>query len=151
MQLGPVEYVVIAFPGSEFNGEVAPALADLIDAGTIRVIDLAFVSKDLSGETVTMELGQLAPDVQAVFDAAGIEVNGLLNEDDLRSAADGLEPGSSAALIIWEDLWARDFAQAVRESHGVLVERRTIPHEVAQAAHDYALSVGADVLAAENS
>jgi uncharacterized membrane protein len=149
MQLGPVEYVVIAFPGSQFNGEVAPALADLVDAGTVRVIDLAFVSKDLDGSVTILELGQLAADVQAVFDAAGVEVGGLLNEDDLADAGESLEPGSSAALIIWEDLWAREFAQAVRESKGVVLERRSIPHEVAQAAHDYAISVGADVLAAE--
>jgi len=149
MQLGPVEYLVIAFPGSQFTGEIAPALADLVDAGTIRVIDLAFVSKDVDGSVTIMELGQLAADVQAVFDAAGVEVGGLLNEDDLASAAESLAPGSSAALLIWEDLWAREFTQAVRNSQGVLVERRTIPHEVAQAAHDYAISVGADLLAAE--
>ena len=76
-------------------------------------------------------------------------VNGLLNDEDLMDAADSLEPGSSAALIVWEDLWAKKFAEAVRGSAGVLVERRTIPHEVAQAAHDYAVSVGADLLAAE--
>ena len=149
MQLGPVEYAVIAFPGSQFNGSVAPALADLVESGTIRVIDLAFVSKDLDGTTHAVELTELAPDVQAVFDAAGVSVNGLLNDEDLMAGADSLEPGSSAALIVWEDLWAKNFAEAVRGSAGVLIERRTIPHEVAQAAHDYAVSVGADLLAAE--
>ncbi len=149
MQLGPVEYAVIAFPGSEFNGEVAPALGDLVDSGTVRIIDLAFVTKDLDGTPHAAELTELAPDVQAVFGAAGVAVNGLLNDEDLISAADSLEPGSSAALIVWENLWAKRFSEAVRGSAGVLVERRTIPHEVAQAAHDYALSVGADLLAAE--
>ena len=149
MQLGPVEYAVVAFPGSQFNGEVAPALADLVESGTVRVIDLAFVSRDLDGTPHAVELTELAADVQAVFDAAGVMVNGLLNDDDLIEAAESLEPGSSAALIVWEDLWAKNFAEAVRGSAGVLVERRTIPHEVAQAAHDYAVSVGADVLAAE--
>ena len=90
-----------------------------------------------------------AADVQAVFSAAGVIVNGLLNDEDLMAAADSLEPGSSAALIVWEDLWAKKFAEAVRDSAGVLIERRTVPHEVAQAAHDYAVSVGADLLAAE--
>jgi uncharacterized membrane protein len=149
MQLGPVEYAVVAFPGSQFNGEVAPALADLVDAGTIRVIDLAFVSKDTDGTPHAVELTELAADVQAVFSAAGVNVNGLLNDEDLMEAAESLEPGSSAALIVWEDLWAKQFADAVRGSAGVLIERRTIPHEVAQAAHDYAVSVGADLLAAE--
>jgi len=149
MQLGPVEYAVVAFPGSQFNGEVAPALGDLVDSGTIRVIDLAFVTKDLDGTPHAAELTELAADVQAVFGAAGVVVNGLLNDEDLMAAADSLEPGSSAALIVWEDLWAKNFAEAVRASAGVLIERRTVPHEVAQAAHDYAVSVGADLLAAE--
>jgi len=149
MQLGPVEYAVVAFPGSQFNGEVAPALGDLVDSGTIRVIDLAFVTKDLDGTPHAAELTELAADVQAVFSAAGVIVNGLLNDEDLMAAADSLEPGSSAALIVWEDLWAKKFAEAVRDSAGVLIERRTVPHEVAQAAHDYAVSVGADLLAAE--
>ncbi len=149
MQLGPVEYAVVAFPGSQFNGEVAPALADLVEAGTIRVIDLAFVSKDLDGSASAVELTELAPDVQAVFDAAGVTVNGLLNDEDLIAAAESLDAGSSAVLLVWEDLWAKKFTEAVRGSAGVLIERRTIPHEVAQAAHDYAVSVGADLLAAE--
>ena len=149
MQLGPVEYAVIAFPGSRFTGEIAPALADLVEAGTIRVIDLAFVSKDDDGNTQALELGELAADVQAVFSAAGVSVNGLLNDEDLLAAADALEPGNSAALLVWEDLWAKRFAEAVRGADGVLVERRIVPHEAAQAAHDYALSVGADILADE--
>lgn len=149
MQLGPVEYIVVAFPGSRFTGEIGPALADLVEAGTIRVIDLAFVSKDIDGKTQAIELGELAADVQAVFAAAGVKVNGLLNDEDLLAAADSLEPGSSAALLVWEDVWAKEFAQAVRNADGVLIERRQIPHDVAQAAHDYALSVGADILAAE--
>jgi hypothetical protein len=149
MQLGPVEYAVVAFPGSQFTGEIAPALADLIEAGTVRVIDLAFVTKDLDGTAHAAELTELAADVQAVFDAAGVSVNGLLNDEDLMAAANSLDPGSSAALIVWEDLWAKTFAEAVRNAQGVLIERRTIPHDVAQAAHDYAVSVGADLLAAE--
>lgn len=149
MQLGPVEYAIIAFPGNEFNGAVAPALSDLVDSGTVRIIDLAFVIKDESGTPAALELGDLAPDVQAVFDAAGVTVGGLLNSEDLMEAAQSLDPNSSAALIVWEDLWAKRFTNAVRDSNGVLIERRTIPHELAQAAHDYAVQAGADLLAAE--
>ncbi len=128
---------------------IAPALADLVESGTIRVIDLAFVSKDLDGTPEALELTELAADVQAVFSAAGVKVNGLLNDEDLLDAADSLDAGSSAALIVWEDLWAKKFARPCANAAGVLVERRTIPHEAAQAAHDYAVSVGADLLAAE--
>ena len=85
------------------------------------------MTKDLDGTPHAAELTELAPDVQAVFGAAGVAVNGLLNDEDLITAADSLEPGSSAALIVWEDLWAKRFTEAVRDSAGVLVERRTIP------------------------
>ncbi len=141
MELGPVEYMVVAFPGNKFTGEVAPALGELVDKGFIRVIDLAFVGKNADGETVSFEVSELAPDVQAAFDKVGIEVRGLLNEEDLVTAAKELEPNSSAALLVWEDLWAAKFAQAVRGAGGLLVERRLIPHDVAQEAHDYALAV----------
>ncbi len=149
MQLGPVEFAIVAFPGNKFTGEIAPALGDLIDSGTVRVIDLAFVTKDADGKAEAVEMGELSADVRAVFEAAGVTINGLLSDEDLIGAAESLEPGSSAALIVWEDLWAKRFAEAVRGADGVLLERRTIPHEAAQAAHDYAVSVGADLLAAE--
>jgi len=141
MELGPVEYMVVSFPGNQFRGEVAPALRDLVADGLIRIIDLAFVGKDADGSTVVLELNQLAPDVQAAFDAIDIEVNGLLNEDDLQAAADDLPPNSSAALLVWEDVWAARFAQALRNTGGILVDRQLVPHDVAQAAHDYALAV----------
>jgi hypothetical protein len=138
-EIGPVDYAIVAFPGNRFKGEIGPAIADLVDAGTIRVIDIAFVGKDADGEVMAMELTELDPDVQAGLEKAGVEVNGLLNEDDLRGAAEDLEPNSSAALLVWENVWARQVAQAMRDAGGVLLAFERLPHEVVQAAREWAL------------
>jgi hypothetical protein len=137
-EIGPVDYAIIAFPGNKFRGEVAPALVDLVDAGTIRLIDVAFVGKGADGETVAMELTELDPDVQKSLDRLGIEVQGLLNEDDLRDAANALEPNSSAALLVWENVWARRVTQALRDAGGELLVFERIPHEVVQTAREWA-------------
>ena len=96
-EIGPVDYMIVGFPGNQFTGEIAPALGKLVDDGIIRIIDIAFVAKDEAGNTLTMELTELDPQVQSALDDLGIEVSGLFNEDDLADAADGLEPNSSAA------------------------------------------------------
>jgi hypothetical protein len=138
-EIGPVDYAIIAFPGNQFRGEIGPALADLVDSGTIRIIDIAFVLKDEGGNTVAMELTELDPDVQAALESAGVEVGGLFNEDDLQDAADGLPPNSSAALLVWENVWARKVAQSMRDAGGELVVFERLPHEVVQAAREWAL------------
>jgi Family of unknown function (DUF6325) len=138
-EIGPVDYAIIAFPGNQFRGEIGPALADLVDSGTIRIIDIAFVLKDEGGNTVAMELTELDADVQAALESAGIEVGGLFNEDDLMDAADGLPPNSSAAVLVWENVWARKVAQAMRDAGGELVVFERLPHEVVQAAREWAL------------
>ncbi len=138
-EIGPVDYAIVAFPGNRFRGEIAPAIADLVEEGTIRMIDIAFVGKDQDGNTVAMELTELDPDIQEALDKAGIEVGGLFNEDDLMDAAEGLEPNSSAALLVWENVWARKVTQAMRDAGGVLLAFDRIPHEVVQAAREWAL------------
>ena len=138
-EIGPVDYAIVAFPGNRFRGEIGPALADLVDSNTIRIIDIAFVGKDANGDAVALELTELDPDVQASLDSAGIEVGGLLNEDDLMATAEELDPDSSAALIVWENVWARRVTQAMRDAGGVLVAFDRLPHEVVQAAREWAL------------
>jgi hypothetical protein len=140
MEIGPVDYLIVSFPGNQFRGEIGPAIAELVDAGTIRVIDVAFVGKDEEGNTIAMELTELDPDVQASLDKAGVEVGGLFNEDDLQDAADALEPNSSAALLVWENVWAQKVAQAMRDAGGQLVAFERLPHEVVQAAREWALA-----------
>jgi hypothetical protein len=139
-ELGPVDYMIVAFPGNQFRGEVAPELARLVENGTIRVIDLAFVGKSADGEVVAFELTDLEPDVREAFEKAGVEVSGLFNEDDLMAAGEELEPNTSAALLVWENVWARDIAQKLRDAGGVLLDFERLPHEVVQAARDAVLS-----------
>jgi len=139
-ELGPVDYLIVAFPGNQFKGEIVPALADLVENGTIRIIDLAFVGKNAAGEVVAFELLDLDPEVKKAFEDMGVEVNGLLNEDDLMSTGEKLDPDTSAALLVWENLWARNVADALRNAGGILVDFQRIPHEVVQAARDAVLA-----------
>jgi hypothetical protein len=138
-EIGPVDYAIVAFPGNNCRGEIAPALAELVDDGTIRIIDIAFAGKNSKGEAMAFEITELDPDVQAGLDKLGIEVNGLLNHDDLMLAAEALEPDSSAAVLVWENVWARKVTQAMRDAGGQLVAFERLPHDVVQAAREYAL------------
>ena len=144
-EIGPVDYAVIAFPGNQFKGEIVPALADLVDAGTIRIIDAVFVSKDEKGEVFTLEFAELAPDVQEALEALHIEVQGLFSDEELEAAAQDLEPNSSAALLVWENVWARKVAQAVRDAGGNLLAFERVPHSTVQAAREWAFDQAAKV------
>jgi uncharacterized membrane protein len=139
-EIGPVEYMIVAFPGNRFRGEIAPALAELVEADTIRIMDIAFVGKDSDGEVAAVELTELDPDVREGLENLGLEVSGLFNEDDLMAAAEELEPNSSAALLVWEDVWARKVTQAMRDAGGELFDLGRLPHDVVQAAREYALA-----------
>jgi hypothetical protein len=142
-EIGPVDYAIVAFPGNRFRGEVAPALADLVESGTIRIIDVTFVGKNEAGDAVAMELTELDPDVQEALEKLGVVVGGLFNEDDLMAAAEDLEPNSSAMLIVWENVWARKVTQALRDAGGELVAFDRLPHDVVQAAREWALEEAA--------
>jgi hypothetical protein len=139
-EIGPVDYMIVAFPGNEFRGDIAPALAELVESETIRIIDLAFVGKDAEGNVAAFELTDIDPEVREGFEKAGVEVNRLFNDDDLMSAGEELEPNSSAALLVWENVWARDVAQKMRDAGGVLLDFERLPHEVVQAAREAALA-----------
>jgi hypothetical protein len=132
MSIGPVEYLIIGFPGNNFTGDIAPALADLIDRQLVRVLDLVFIAKDAGGDVVSFEFDQL--DELAPFANLGGDSRGLLNSDDIEHAAEALEPNSSAALLIWEDRWAAEFAAAVRAADGVVLEGGRVPYELIEAA-----------------
>lgn len=144
-EIGPVDYAIIAFPGNQFRGEIAPALADLVDAGTIRIIDATFVVKDEDGNIGAFELTELAPDVQEALAVLDIDVGGLFNEEDIMAAGEELEPNSSACLLVWENVWARNVAQAMRDAGGVLLDFDRLPHEVVQAAREYVLAAAEEV------
>ena len=134
MGIGPVEYVIIGFPGNQFNGQIAPELAKLIDSQTIRLLDLVFILKDGDGNVVAVEFDE--HEQLAAFSSLDGEVGGFIGEEDVQHAAETLEPNSSAALLVWEDLWAAKLAQALRDADGVLIQRQVVPHEVIQEARE---------------
>ncbi|MER6116590.1 DUF6325 family protein [Streptomyces sp. NPDC001743] len=134
MAVGPVEYLVVAFPGSRFTGAIAPALAEAVASKAVRILDLTFVYRTEDGALETVELEDLDPDDLVSFEPVEGEVTGLLNSDDIRALGESVPPGSSAALIVWEDLWALPLTEAVRASGGLLVAHERIPADVAEAA-----------------
>jgi hypothetical protein len=136
--IGPVEYLIVAFPGNQFRGEIAPALADLVEAGTIRIIDIAFASKDANGEVAAFELSDLDSDVREGLENLGAKSSGLFNEEDLIAAAEELDPDSSAALLVWENVWAKPLVDAIRDAGGELYDYDRVPHEVVVAAREWA-------------
>jgi hypothetical protein len=132
MEVGPIEYIVVGFPDNQFNGRIAPELAKLIDSGTVRILDLIFVAKDDAGDVTAFEFDQL-DELEAFANLEG-DIGGILSDEDVAYVGAALEPGSSAGLIVWEDLWAAPFAAAVQDSGGVLLEGGRIPYELAQEA-----------------
>jgi hypothetical protein len=135
--LGPIDYVVLEWqreqPGAA--GEVAPLLLDLVDRGIVRILDIAFLTKDDGGETATLELGDLG-DANAAFAEFEGASSGLLGEDELDDAASVLEPGTSAAVLVWENRWAAPVASALRRSGGQLVASGRIPVQAILASLD---------------
>lgn len=121
---GPVDLAVILFEGNEFNGEIAPALADLQTAGTVRILDMALVSRTGDDiEVIEVEDSQVA-DAFATLTGESLD---LLNDVDLAEVGAGLEPDSSALVLVWENTWAAKLATAVRESGGYVVAQERIP------------------------
>jgi hypothetical protein len=131
-EMGPIDYVVLEWPGRQPRGEVAPLILDLVDRGIIRVLDIAFMAKDDDGNVVAIELNELDGDgAFAEFEGAS---TGLIGDDDLQEAANALEPGTSAAILVWENRWAAPVAVAVRQSGGQLVASGRIPVQAILAA-----------------
>ena len=139
--IGPVEYVILGFPGNKFTGQIVPELSKLIEGGVIRIIDLTFISKDAAGEVSVVDYDAI--EELAAFAGLDAEIGGILTEDDIAYAAMSLEPNSSAALLLWEDTWAAPFAAAVRNANGVILEGARIPREII----DQAMDALADALA----
>jgi hypothetical protein len=124
--IGPVDIAVILFEGNKFNGDVAPALADLNDSGVVRIIDYAFVRKETDGSASVLEAGDDEVTELSDFHATQFD---LLSEEDLTAIADGLDENSSALVIVWENTWAARLAAAIRGSHGQLISQDRIPRE----------------------
>jgi hypothetical protein len=132
--IGPVEYALFAFPGSEFTGDIAPALAEAVRDGTIRIIDLAFVRKTSAGDVEGVELNNVPGAVADAYDRLDGEISGLLSDDDITELGEGLAPGDSGALVVWEAVWASRLAHAVRASSGHLLASGRVPQDIVAAA-----------------
>jgi hypothetical protein len=127
MSIGPVEYIAIAFPGNKFSGEIVPAIKELQDAGTIRVLDLVIISKDGDGNVTGIELSEASPEQQAALAVLGIESRHILGQEDVEDIGAALDPNSTAGLMIWENVWAAKFAQSLRAADGILIANGRIP------------------------
>ena len=130
MALGPIELLVVKFPGNQFKGEIAPALQELVENGTIHVIDLIFAIKDEEGTLAVLELNDLGDEKLAVIAPVESELSGTLTEDDARSLTGGLENNSSAAIMLFENTWAARFAEALRGANAELILNERIPRVV---------------------
>jgi uncharacterized membrane protein len=143
MDIGPVDLLVVEFPGNQFKGEIAPALRDLVTEGTVRVLDLLFVYKDADGEVGSLELAGLGPDLQPAFaDLDGQLGGGLLDAEDVAQVGANLQPNSSAALIVWENTWAGRFVTAMENAGARVVDQARIPAEAVKATLESAALTG---------
>jgi hypothetical protein len=126
--MGPVDYVVLEWADdTPASGEVQPLLLELVDRGIIRILDIAFLAKDRDGEVAVVEAGGALNELAAAFAAFEGASSGLLGEDDLQEAAAALDPGTSAAVLVWENRWAAPVAAALRRSGGQLVASGRLP------------------------
>ena len=132
--MGPVEYLVVEFPGNQFKGEIVPALRELTDSGVIRIIDLLIIKKDADGNCATFELTNLPDDEAAPFEQLEGEVDDLLNDEDGQLMAAALEPNSSAGVLVFENVWATRLRDAIVNVGGRLVDNARIPAPVVDAA-----------------
>jgi Family of unknown function (DUF6325) len=137
-ELGPIDYLIVEFPGSRMTGKGLPMLVDLVDREIIRIIDLVFVKKELDGSVRGVAIADLDRDGQldlAVFEGAS---SGLLGQDDLDEAGGALEPGNSAGILVYENRWAAPLAREIRRGGGQLVASGRIPVQAVLAALDAA-------------
>ena len=143
-ETGPIDYLVVEFPGSRMTGEGLPLLVDLVDSGIIRILDLVFVERKLDGSVTAVEIADFDNDGEldlAVFQGAS---SGLLGQDDVDEAASVIEPGNSAGILVYENVWAAPFAAALRRGGGQLVASGRIPVQAILASLDAAEAAETD-------
>ena len=133
-ELGPVDWIVVEFPGSRFNGEIAPTLMDLVDRGIIRILDLLMIRKDEDGSFDAFEISDLDEGEIGGIRDYETQMANLLSQEDVESVSAAVEPGSTAALLVWENTWAAPFGSAVRHAGGQLVASGRIPVQAILAA-----------------
>jgi hypothetical protein len=130
MSYGPIDFIALEFKTDQLTGESLPALLELVERKIIRVIDLVIILKDQEGETQVLEMEELAPDILAIFDPLEVEISGIIQVEDIEFIADAMEDNTTAALLLFENLWAIKFGEAVTHASGRMVMFDRIPFEV---------------------
>ena len=134
MAVGPVDVVIIGFPGNKFTGQIAPAVMDLVESGTIRVIDLLFVMKAADGVVTTIQASDLDAETGAGYLAIDVVQPGALGPEDAEEVSEDLPLNSSALLVAFENAWAAKFVTACRAADGIVIDYVRIPADVVELA-----------------
>ena len=130
MTYGPIDFLALDFKTDQLKGEILPELLELVKNKIVRVIDLVIIQKYEDGHHVAMEMQQLAPELLALFDPLEVEITGLIQAEDIDNLAEAMENGTNAALLLFENLWAVKFREAVLRANGRLLAHERIPFEV---------------------
>lgn len=130
MTYGPVDFVALEFKGNQFKGEIFPEIMNLVNNGIVRVIDMLIIKKDADGNVTHQEMQETDKKVLALFDPLKAEINGMIQVEDIEMIGEKLEKNSTAGVILFENLWAVKFVQAVENAKGRSVMHVRIPHEV---------------------
>ena len=134
MTYGPIDFVALEFKGNQFKGEILPALLDLINKGTIRLIDLVIIQKDMLGAVTMRELQQTDTALVNIFDPHKVETTGMIKKEDLDMVGEKLEKNTTGAVMLFENTWAVKFVQAVLNANGRVVMQERIPRDVVEEA-----------------
>jgi uncharacterized membrane protein len=130
MTYGPIDFLALEFNTDQLKGEILPELLELVKNKVVRVIDLVIIQKYEDGHHEAMEMQQVAPDLLAIFDPLEVEISGIIQVEDIANVAEAMENGTNAALLLFENLWAVKFKEAVLRANGRLLAQDRIPHEV---------------------
>jgi hypothetical protein len=130
MTYGPIDFLALEFKGNQFKGEIIPALMELVKKEIVRVIDLVIVLKDANGKVATREMQELDPALLAIFDPLKVQVTGIIQVEDIEMIGEKLDNNTTAAILLFENLWAIKFGEAVVNANGRMVMFQRIPFEV---------------------
>ncbi len=134
MTYGPIDFLALEFKTDQLKGEILPELLELVNNKIVRVIDLVMIQKYEDGHHEAAEMQQLAPDLLALFDPLEVEISGIIQAEDIANVAEVMENGTNAALLLFENLWAVKFKEAVLRANGRLLAQDRIPYEVVEEA-----------------
>jgi len=132
MTYGPIDYLALDFKTDQLKGEILPELFELVKNKIVRVVDLVIIQKYEDGHHQAMEMQQLAPDLLALFNPLEIEISGIIQVEDIANIAEAMENGTNAAILLFENLWAVKFKDAVLRANGRLLAQERIPHQVVE-------------------